>query len=59
MLDLIGYKSVEEFLEQVIPKSIYRSKKLKIGKQMSESNALEALRKIANKNNIKTFNGFL
>ena len=46
----LGYENMEDFLEKLIPNSIYSKKKLNLPKPLDEPNALRALKEISKKN---------
>ena len=50
MLDLLGYKNVNEFIEAVVPNSILENDYLELGDGLSEMAALKKLDKIAKQN---------
>ena len=50
ILEVIGYKSLKDFIHDVVPESIYRDKPLNLPDSLSEREALGALKDIANKN---------
>ena len=54
----LGYESMEDFLEKLIPNSIYSKKKLNLPEPLDEPSALRALKEISKKNKVfKTFIG--
>jgi glycine dehydrogenase len=53
MLQAIGVKSIEELMEQTVPKSIRTSRRLRIGPKRAESEVLAELRQIAKQNEIR------
>jgi glycine dehydrogenase len=54
----LGYESMEDFLEKLIPNSIYSKKKLNLPSSLDEPSALRALKEISKKNKVfKTFIG--
>ena len=54
----LGYESMEDFLEKLIPDSIYSKKKLNLPEPLDEPSALRALKEISKKNKVfKTFIG--
>jgi glycine dehydrogenase len=58
MLDLVGFKSLDDLLDSTVPTSIRLSRKLKLEPALSESEALSALKKIMSKNKVlKSFIG--
>jgi len=54
MLSALGYNSLEQLTETVVPKSIADNSALDIAKPISEENALAELKQLANKNQVKT-----
>ncbi|MBM4157889.1 MAG: aminomethyl-transferring glycine dehydrogenase [Ignavibacteria bacterium] len=58
MLDVIGVSSLQELIEQTIPKDIFLKKRLNLGMGLSENDFLQYIRDIASKNKIfKTYIG--
>ena len=54
----LGYENMEDFLEKLIPNSIYSKKKLNLPEPLDEPSALRALKEISKKNKVfKTFIG--
>jgi len=53
MLQVLGVKSVEELMDQTIPKSIRTTRKLSIGPKRAESEVLAELRQIAKQNELR------
>ena len=45
----LGYESMEDFLEKLIPDSIYSKKKLNLPEPLDEPSALRALKEISKK----------
>ena len=52
MLQTLGYSSMRSFIDAVIPSNILDRKKINIGKENDEENALKKLRKISLKNKV-------
>ena len=50
ILEVLGYKSLKNFINDVVPKSIYREESLNLPDPLSEREALNALQEIADKN---------
>lgn len=50
LLKALGYSSIDAFIRDVVPESIYQGETLKLPEALSEAQALEALQAIANKN---------
>ncbi|MDG2060732.1 MAG: aminomethyl-transferring glycine dehydrogenase [SAR86 cluster bacterium] len=50
MLKEVGYKSLEEFIKNVVPEDIFSNSGLSIGSEKTEQEALIELKKIAKKN---------
>lgn len=50
MLTALGYDSIEKFVRDVVPESIYQSEALNLPAALSEADALATLKTIANKN---------
>lgn len=58
MLDTINASSIEELIEQTVPRSIFNQKKLNITDALSEKEVLEHLKSLADKNQVwKTYIG--
>lgn len=53
MLDLLGYKDLDDLTNSVVPKSIYNSKPLNLDETLSESELLERMKHLAGLNQIK------
>jgi glycine dehydrogenase len=51
MLKIVGCSSLEDLVEKIVPNNILRSKPLQIGNPLTETQALDRLRAIANENN--------
>ena len=54
MLDVIGYNSLDEFIDDTVPKTIRQKKPLDFGKAKSERELLFHMRGIAKKNKVLT-----
>jgi glycine dehydrogenase len=54
MLDVIGYNSLDEFIDDTVPKTIRQKKPLNFGKPKSERELLFHMRSIAKKNKVLT-----
>ena len=54
MLNALGYDSLDQLTETVVPKSIADNTELNIAKSVSEENALAELKQLANKNQVMT-----
>jgi glycine dehydrogenase len=52
MLKEVGYPSLEALMDAIVPKDIRAAKPLELGKALSETEALESLRKTASLNNV-------
>ncbi len=52
MLDLLGYKSMDQFIKDIVPSSILEDEQLDLRDSVSEHGALEILKKIASKNTV-------
>ena len=50
ILGILGYESLKNFIQDVVPKSIYRTDALNLPDALSEREALAALKNIADKN---------
>ena len=58
MLDEIGFSSLDKLIDSTVPSSIRLPQKLKLNEPMSESEALNTLKKMMNKNKVlKSFIG--
>ena len=54
MLNLIGYSSLDDFIDDTVPKNIRQKKPLDFGKAKSERELLFHMRRIAEKNKVLT-----
>ena len=52
MLESIGFSSMDEFINTVVPSNILEKNKVEIGEEKTEEEALEELKKIAKQNKI-------
>ena len=57
MLNIVGYNSLEELMENTVPKKILLKEELNIDKSLSENDALKKLKDISKKN--KIFRNFI
>jgi glycine dehydrogenase len=58
MLEVVGFKSLEDLIDSTVPKSIRLEQNLRLDKPLSESEALNSLKKIMSKNKVlKSFIG--
>ncbi|MDA9657827.1 glycine dehydrogenase (aminomethyl-transferring), partial [bacterium] len=57
LLDELGYKNIEGFSKAVLPENIFIGEDLEMDEPMTEEEALQALQKIAEKNQV--FRSFL
>jgi glycine dehydrogenase len=57
LLDELGYKNIEDFSKAVLPENIFIGEDLEMDEPMTEEEALQALQKIAEKNQV--FRSFL
>ena len=52
MLECIGYESMDQFIESVIPANILEQGKINLGEQKTEEEALLELKQIAEQNKV-------
>jgi glycine dehydrogenase len=52
MLEYIGFSSMDEFINTVVPSNILEKNRVEIGEEKTEEEALEELKKIAKQNKI-------
>ena len=52
MLDSVGYKSMEQFIKDIVPSSILEDEQLDLRDSVSEQKALDILKGIASKNTV-------
>ena len=52
MLESIGFSSMDDFINTVVPANILEKNKVEIGEEKTEEEALEELKKIAKQNKI-------
>ena len=52
MLNDLGFNSMDNFIQSIVPESIYSNKDLKIDGGLSEEAALRHIKKISNKNHL-------
>ena len=52
LLDLLGYKDLEEFSRSVLPENIFIDQKLELNDAMSEEDALKAIKEISKANSV-------
>ena len=58
MLKTVGYKSMDEFIESVVPSNILEKEKINLGEEKTEQEALAELEIIAKQNKVyKSFIG--
>ena len=52
MLKTVGYKSMDEFIESVVPSNILEKEKINLGEEKTEQEALAELEIIAQQNKV-------
>ena len=52
MLECIGYESMDQFIESVIPSNILEQGKINLGEEKTEEEALLELKQIADQNKV-------
>lgn len=54
MLDALGQSNLDQFVEQIVPQSIFDDRALDLGQGLTEQEALQELKQIATKNKVMT-----
>lgn len=52
MLDVVGYKTLDDLIDATVPQSIRLKKSLQLDEPLSESQALQKLKKMMSKNKV-------